>query len=107
MLCGKVNRNMVKKSICFAGFGDDELESLRQAMAGISGAWDCVFATDATIALEAMSGRSFDAIVATMQMKGMNGAELLQRAGELHPTALRFVIGDVADQELIINCIGG
>ncbi len=98
---------MVKKSICFAGFGDDELGSLQQAMAGISGAWDCVFVADAAGALDAMSGRAFDAVVANMQMKGMNGAELLQRAGELHPTALRFVVGDVADQELIINCIGG
>jgi HD-like signal output (HDOD) protein/CheY-like chemotaxis protein len=98
---------MLKKAVCFAGFGDDELETLQQAMAGISGAWDCVFAPDAAATLEALKSRPFDAVVAEMQMKGMNGAELLQRAGELHPATLRFVIGDLADQELILNCIGG
>jgi HD-like signal output (HDOD) protein/CheY-like chemotaxis protein len=98
---------MMKKSLCFAGFGADELASLQQAMAGISGRWDCTFVADAAGALEAMSGKPFDAIVATMQMNGMNGAELLQRAGELHQGALRFVVGDLADQELILNCIGG
>jgi HD-like signal output (HDOD) protein len=97
----------MKKAICFAGFGDEELGTLQQAMAGISGTWDCCFAADAAGALEVLRGEPFDAVVANMQMKGMNGAELLQRVGELHPTALRFVIGDLADQELIINCIGG
>jgi HD-like signal output (HDOD) protein len=97
----------MKKKICFAGFAQDELESLKQAMSGIAGTWDCTFVADAPAALEAMAANPIDAVVANMRMEGMHGAELLHRAGELHPTALRFVVGDMADQELIINCIGG
>src|SRR5208337_984374 len=102
----EVAEMMTKKNICFAGFGAEELETLKHAASGISGAWECTFFEDAAAALEAMKSRPFDAVVANMQIKGMNGAQLLQRVGELHPTALRFVIGDLEDQELIISCIG-
>src|SRR5580692_10166870 len=97
----------MKKKICFAGFAQDELELLKQAMSGIAGTWDCTFVPNAEAALQAMATETIDAVVANMRMEGMHGAELLHRAGELHPTALRFVVGDMADQELIINCIGG
>jgi HD-like signal output (HDOD) protein len=97
----------MKKSICFAGFANDELESLKQAMSGIRGTWDCTFTENAKAALDTMADKPFDAVVANMHMTGMNGAELLHRVGDLHPTALRFVVGDMADQELILDCIGG
>jgi HD-like signal output (HDOD) protein/ActR/RegA family two-component response regulator len=97
----------MKKRICFVDDESKALNALKQAMAGISGTWDCTFVSDAPAALAAMAAQPFDAVVTNMQIQGMNGAELLQEVGKLHPRTLRFVVGDVADQELIINCIGG
>ena len=42
-----------------------------------------------------------------MSMPGKNGAELLHDIRDICPQTLRFIAGDVTDQSLIINCIGG
>jgi HD-like signal output (HDOD) protein len=97
----------MKTQICFAGFAGEELAALQQASSSITGAWECRFVADGAAALEAMKTAPCDAVVANMQMEGMSGAVLLQKIAENHPRTLRFVISDVADQELIINCIGG
>src|SRR5579862_5540885 len=97
----------MKTQICFAGFAGEELAALQQASSSIAGAWECRFVANGEAALEAMKAAPCDAMVANMQMDGMSGAALLQKFAENHPRSLRFVIGDVGDQELIINCIGG
>jgi HD-like signal output (HDOD) protein len=48
-----------------------------------------------------------DVVVANMVMPGQNGAELIRAVGSLQPNSLGFIVGDVTDQALIINCIGG
>jgi HD-like signal output (HDOD) protein/ActR/RegA family two-component response regulator len=97
----------MKKRICFVDDESKALNALKQAMAGVSGSWDSTFVSNGPAALAALAAQPFDAVVTNMQMEGMNGAELLQEVGKRHPKTLRFVVGDVADQELIINCIGG
>src|ERR1041385_7118401 len=97
----------MKKRICFVGFEQDPKspESLKQAMSMSS--WDSTFVPDAANALASMAVQAFDAIVTNMRLPGMTGAELLQEIGKVQPRTLRFVLGDVADQEQILNCIGG
>ena len=100
----------MRKRICFVGFAEDQpeaLKSLEEAMSGLSGTWDCAFVPNGPRALAAMETAAFDAVVTNMHLPGMSGAELLQQVGTLHPKTLRFVLGNVSDQELIINCIGG
>jgi HD-like signal output (HDOD) protein len=96
----------MKKQICFAGFGELELDALQPSLAALGGAWDCVFSPDAASALDAMAATPFDATVANLTPGGMNDAELLQQAAIRHPRTLRFVLGDVADRELVVNCMG-
>jgi HD-like signal output (HDOD) protein len=97
----------MKKRICFVGLESDPKSpaSLKQAMS--MAAWDSTFVSDANNALAAMTAAPFDAVVTVMRMPGMTGAELLQQVGKLQPNTLRFVLGDVADQEQICNCVGG
>jgi len=97
----------MRKRICFVGLEGDpnSPESLKQAMT--SSAWDSTFVSDGATALAAMTAAPFDVVVSAMDMPGMSGAELLQQVGKLQPGALRFVLGDVADREQILNCIGG
>lgn len=97
----------MRKRICLAGFDGGELAALQAAMGGISGAWDCVFAPDMPAALAALQAAPCDAIVANMKLPDQSGAELLRQAHAAYPSTMRFIVGDVADQALIINCIGG
>lgn len=96
----------MKKQICFAGFGEVELEALQPSLAALGGAWDCVFSPDAASALDALASTPFDAAVANLSPGGINDAELLQQAAIRHPRTLRFVLGDVVDRELIASCMG-
>lgn len=99
----------MKKRICFVGFADEQLSVLKSldTMSGVKETWQCTFAATANKALKEMAVEPFDVVVANMQLNGMNGAELLQQVGQKYPKTLRFILGDVADQELIMNCIGG
>jgi HD-like signal output (HDOD) protein len=102
----KETASQMKKQICFAGFGALELEALQPSLAALGGAWDCVFSPDAASALDALAATPFDAAVANLTPGGITDAELLQQAAIRHPRTLRFVLGDVVDRELIVNCMG-
>ena len=97
----------MKKILCFAGFADNELPLLRGAASAGNSAWECHFVADAPAALALLAAQPFDALVADMNLPGKSGAELLREVRALHPHTLGFIVGNVRDQELIINCIGG
>jgi HD-like signal output (HDOD) protein len=97
----------MKKIICFAGFADSELPTLRAATATSNTLWDCRFVPDAPAALAAMAGQPFDALVANLTMPGKNGAELLREVRETSPHTQGFIVGKVTDQAHIVDCIGG
>ena len=103
----------MKKIICFAGIAKDELPPLRTAATASNLPWECHFVADAPAALALLANQPFDVLVADMAMPGKTGAELLREAREVrsnggaHSNILGFIIGDVADQALIINNIGG
>ncbi|HEY3914393.1 MAG TPA: HDOD domain-containing protein [Verrucomicrobiae bacterium] len=96
----------MKKEICFAGFSGAELEAFQHALSELGDGWSCIFCSNGEEALGALGARSFDAIVASLRMEGMNGGVLLHLAASRFPRVLRFVVGDLSDQELVINCIG-
>jgi HD-like signal output (HDOD) protein len=103
----------MKKTICFAGFAEGELPALREAATASNAPWECHFVADAPAALALLAKQPFDVLVANMAMPGKTGAELLREAresrpdSEAHANILGFIIGDVADQAVIINSIGG
>ena len=97
----------MKKIICFAGFADSELPTLRAATATSNTLWDCRFVADAPAALAEMAGQPFDALVANLAMPGKNGAELLREVRESSPHTQGFIVGKVTDQAHIVDCIGG
>jgi len=96
----------MKRQICIAGFAERELAALQPSLAALGGSWDCVFSPDATSALAALEAAPFDAVVANLSSAGINDSELLHQAAIRHPRTLRFVLGDVGDRELIVNCMG-
>ena len=97
-----------KKKICFAGFTDSELPGLKAAASASNPLWESHFVADAPAAVALLTESPFDAIVANMAMTGgKNGAELLHDIRDICPQTMRFIAGDVTDQSVIIDCIGG
>lgn len=96
----------MKKRVCFTGFSGEEVSALLAAI-NSNALWECSFVADAEAALALLAQENFDVFVASMSGPGKNGANLLREVGRLYPKMLRFIAGDVADQELIISCIGG
>lgn len=97
----------MKKIICFAGFADSELPTLRAATATSNALWECRFVADAPAALAALAEAPFDALVANMAMPGKNGAELMREVRQSSPHTQGFIVGQVTDQAHIVDCIGG
>src|SRR5689334_22444282 len=98
----------MRTTICLAGFKGEELVSLQEVFAGPNSMWDSHFAPNATTVLAMLGKGPVDVIVANLRMEGgANGAELLQKVGERCPAALRFIVSDLVDQALSIECING
>lgn len=95
----------MNKRICFAGFTGEEAASIRHAIEGNVHAWECAFAEDGPGTVAEISSEPFDAVVATLNMDGMRGDEVLQQAVKLQPDALRFIVGDTSDTSIIFSCI--
>jgi HD-like signal output (HDOD) protein len=96
----------MKKRICFAGFGDAEIEMLRPEFEAVNPSWECVFCKDGTSVLETMANAPFAAVVADLRMEGMSGVGLLQLLAGDFPHTLRFALGDVSDREAVVTNIG-
>jgi HD-like signal output (HDOD) protein len=96
----------MKKRICFVGFSGLDLELLQSALLRVAGIWDCEFFTDGPAALVALGAGDVDGVVAKAGKSSIDSAEFMHQAAARQPRALRIIVGDLIEQELIINCIG-
>jgi HD-like signal output (HDOD) protein/CheY-like chemotaxis protein len=64
------------------------------------------FARSGPEALSQLEQLPFRAVVADMQIKGMNGAQLLGEVLHRHPSTLRFIRADLADHQSVMKCVG-
>jgi len=96
----------MKRRICFAGFGEAEVESLRPAAAELRSSWECVFCADGEAALAKLARDMFAAMVVDLRMEGMSGVGLLQLIAGDYPGVLRFALGDFSDREAVAGNLG-
>lgn len=89
-------------------FVDDEpniLSGLRRILRGQRKEWEMTFVESGQSALEAMDEASSDVIVSDMKMPGMDGAELLSRVREKHPSTIRIALSGQTDSNMIYRCV--
>ena len=67
------------------------LRALRRILRSAHDDWEIVAVSEATAALAAVGERTFDVLVADLDMPGMHGMELLELCLELHPELVRVV----------------
>src|SRR5437660_9819746 len=78
-----------RKRILFVDDEPDLLESLRDALRRYRRVWRGSFAQGGEAALAALEEEPADVIVAAMRMPVMDGATLLPRVRDPHPTTIR------------------
>ncbi len=96
---------MSRKRILFV---DDEprlLEGLQNLLRKQRTVWDMTFVTSGAAALEALAGTPFDMVVSDMQMPGMDGASLLRRVRDEHPSVARIVLSGHAERAAVMSAL--
>src|SRR4051812_4145269 len=89
-------------------FVDDEpfaLEVLQRVFEPMRNEWHMEFVTSGPDALVRLEQFRFDAIVSDLKMPDMNGAELLERVAEQHPSVSRIILSAQADEDLVFQSV--
>ena len=90
-------------------FVDDEpniLEGLRRMLRPLRNDIDIHFADGGQQALDLMADTPFAVVVSDMRMPGMDGAELLGKIQEMHPSTIRVMLTGQADDKSIMRTVG-
>jgi putative nucleotidyltransferase with HDIG domain len=90
-------------------FVDDEghvLEALRDALRSYREQWAMSFVGSGREALELLSAERHDVVVSDLLMPELDGATLLERVRDRHPTAVRIVLSGHADLAMVARAAG-
>jgi HD-like signal output (HDOD) protein len=90
-------------------FVDDEgdvLEALRDALRPHRAQWAMSFVDNGQAALTLLEHERHDVIVSDLLMPGVDGATLLERVRDRHPTAVRIVLSGHADLDMVARAAG-
>lgn len=101
----RVTAPRTKRRILFV---DDEvsvIEGLRAVLRAQRREWDMVFALGGGAAVELLQTQTFDVVVTDMRMPVVDGAEVLQRAKQLQPHAVRIVLSGQTDVETAMKSV--
>jgi putative nucleotidyltransferase with HDIG domain len=96
---------MITRRLLFVDDDKMVLSGLRRALHDTRNEWEADFATGGEEALEAMAGRSFDAVITDMRMPGIDGAELLERIKDRYPEVIRIVLSGQSEKEAMLRSI--
>jgi HD-like signal output (HDOD) protein/ActR/RegA family two-component response regulator len=90
-------------------FVDDErqvLEALRDALRPYRDQWAMSFVRNGREALELLGSERHDVVVSDLLMPELDGATLLERVRDRHPTAVRIVLSGHADLDMVARAAG-
>ena len=97
---------MSRKRILFVGEDLGLWEQLQNPSLSFDKDWDVAFAKSGLQALASLSQSPCDAVIADMQIPGMNGAQLLDEIMQRNPKTLRFIRASLGDQQSAMKCVG-
>jgi putative nucleotidyltransferase with HDIG domain len=95
----------VKKRIVFVDDDRRLLDGLRRRLSSHSHQWEMIFVESGESALEQLERSPCDVIVSDVRMPGLAGTELLARASERWPDAVRIALTGAADLAEAISLV--
>ncbi|HUO71811.1 MAG TPA: response regulator [Solirubrobacteraceae bacterium] len=90
-------------------FVDDErylLDGLRDALRPYRRHWAMSFVTNGDEALSRLAFEQHDIVVSDLRMPGMDGATLLARVRDVHPSTVRIVLSGQAELRMVARAAG-
>jgi DNA-binding NarL/FixJ family response regulator len=81
------------------------LDALRNLLRKERHRWEMTFAGGGEEALLQLDGAPYDIVLSDMRMPRMDGAELLAKVKELHPSTARMVLSAQASREAVLRAI--
>src|SRR6266540_1834456 len=97
---------MSRKRILFVGEDLALWEQLQKPFPDAESTFDVAFAKTGLQALASLSQSPCYAVVADMQIPGINGAQLLDEVMQRSPGTLRFIRAGLGDQQAAMKCVG-
>lgn len=97
---------MSKPSILFVDDEPNILHGLKRFTRRKRDDWDLLFAEGGQAALSITQSQPVDVVVSDMRMPGLDGAELLQRVGQMHPGTILIMLSGEADLSQTYRTIG-
>lgn len=95
----------MKKRILFVDDEPNLLDSIRRMLHAQRAEWDLSFAQGGEEALALMAEAPFDVVVTDMRMPGMDGAHLLARVQELHPSTIRIILSGHSESAVVLKAV--
>ena len=96
----------MKKQILFVGEDRELWPELQRAGAPPGAQWNFAFARTGAEALAELGRQPCDAVVADLELPGVNGALLLDEVLQRQPQAVRFIRADLAEHARAMKCVG-
>ena len=93
----------MKKRVIFVDSDRAVLDGLRQILNPLKEECEMEFVEAPATVLPGISEKPFDAIVTELRLKGMNGLDLLEEVWKQHPSTIRLVLSDEADQDTAVK----
>ena len=94
-----------KPRVLFVDDEEDLLKGIRSTLRRDRRRWEIELAVGGAAALDAIEAEPPDVVVSDMRMPGMDGAELLGRVRERHPSILRIALTGFADDQLTLRAM--
>lgn len=96
----------MKKRVLFVDDDAQALSALKLLVDPMAREWDMTFAEGGAEALARMEKKVFDVVVTDLRMPEVDGRQVLLRALELHPAAVRVAFSAPGDRDLLAQSIG-
>jgi HD-like signal output (HDOD) protein len=95
---------MADKRVLFADADPQALAEFRQALGD---AWEVTGAASGPEALDALNQRSYQVVVAALDLPGLEGAEFLNQVRDKDAQTIRFLLAAEADRERVMKKVFG
>lgn len=96
---------MDKKRLLFV---DDEpmvLKGLQRSLRKMRAEWDALYVESGEAALNLLTSRPVDVVIADMRMPGMDGAQLLEIVKDRHPQVVRIILSGQLDRDMTLKTV--
>ncbi|MFH2001121.1 MAG: response regulator [Planctomycetota bacterium] len=94
-----------RRKILFLDDDPNVLEGLRRTFRAMRKEWALAFAQNGREGLDLLDRVPFDVVVCDLQMRGMDGAEVLQEVISKHPHVVRIVLSGQFDRDLSMKTV--